>query len=158
MVVSRDSPEKKCNQTITGPTYGADYILEILGQKWGALPNFLALRNCQNLVLGKNNQVLLTIGQILGTAAENTRWLTRLTLLLHLLLSSGARTWSPTIQVTSLIYAGRSGERSHACLYLYLISVELYVRGRSVTANIVGFRSELLFSILVSILHDWHLM
>jgi hypothetical protein len=32
---------------------GADYILEILGQKWGALPNFLALRNRQNLVLGK---------------------------------------------------------------------------------------------------------
>ena len=25
--------------------YGADYILEILGQKWRALPNFLALRN-----------------------------------------------------------------------------------------------------------------
>jgi hypothetical protein len=55
---------------------GADYILEILGQKWGALPNFLALRNRQNLVLGKNNQVSLTIGQILGTAAENTGWLT----------------------------------------------------------------------------------
>ena len=73
--MSRDSPEKKCNQTITGPAYGADYILEILGQKWGALPNFLALRNCQNLVLGKNNQVSLTIGQILGTAAENTGWL-----------------------------------------------------------------------------------
>jgi hypothetical protein len=43
--VSRDSAETKCNQTITGPTYGADYILEILGQKWRALPNFLALRN-----------------------------------------------------------------------------------------------------------------
>jgi hypothetical protein len=46
--------------------------LKILGQKWWALPNFLALRNRQNLVLGKNNQVSLTIGQILGTAAENT--------------------------------------------------------------------------------------
>ena len=33
VVVSRDSAETKCNQTITGPTYGADYILEILGQK-----------------------------------------------------------------------------------------------------------------------------
>ena len=53
VVVSRDSAEKKCNQTITGPTYGADYILEILGQKWRALPNFLALRNRQNLVLEK---------------------------------------------------------------------------------------------------------
>ncbi len=75
-IVSRDSAEKKFNQTITGPTtYGADYILEILGQKWRALPNFLALRNRQNLVLGKNNQVSLTIGQILGTAAENTGWL-----------------------------------------------------------------------------------
>ena len=39
------------------------------------LPNFLALRNRQNLVLGKHNQVSLTIGQILGTAAENTGWL-----------------------------------------------------------------------------------
>jgi hypothetical protein len=75
ILVSRDSAEKKCNQTITGPTYGADYVLEILGQKWGALPNFLALRNRQNLVLGKNNQVSLTIDQILGTAAENTGWL-----------------------------------------------------------------------------------
>jgi hypothetical protein len=74
VVVSRDSAEKKCNQTITGPTYGADYILEIVGQKWRALPNFIALRNRQNLVLGKNNQVSLTIGLILGTAAENTGW------------------------------------------------------------------------------------
>ncbi len=74
VVVSRDSAEKICNQTITGPTYGADYILEILGQKWRALPNFIALRNRQNLVLGKNNQVSLTIGLILGTAAENTGW------------------------------------------------------------------------------------
>ena len=49
--------------------------MEILGQKWRALPNFRALRNRQNLVLGKNNQVSLTIGQILGTAAENTGWL-----------------------------------------------------------------------------------
>jgi len=72
--VSRDSAETKCNQTITGPTYGADYILEILGQKWRALRNHHALRNRQNLVLGKNNQVSLTIGQILGTAAENTGW------------------------------------------------------------------------------------
>jgi hypothetical protein len=32
-------------------------------------------QNRQNLVLGKNNQVSLTIGQILGTAAENTGWL-----------------------------------------------------------------------------------
>jgi hypothetical protein len=60
-----------------GPTYGADYILEILGQKWWAVRNHLALRNRQNLVLGKNNQVSLTIGQILGTAAENTGWLLR---------------------------------------------------------------------------------
>ncbi len=75
VVVSRDSAETKCNQTMTGPTYGADYILEILGQKWRALRNHHALRNCQNLVLGKSNQVLLTIGQILGTAAENTGWL-----------------------------------------------------------------------------------
>jgi hypothetical protein len=76
VVVSRDSAEKKCNQTITGHTYGADYILEIFGQKWRSLPNFLALRNRQNLVGGKNNQVSLTIGQILGTAAKNTGWLT----------------------------------------------------------------------------------
>ena len=65
-------------------TYGADYILEILGQKWGALPNFLALRNCQNLVLGKNNQVSLTIGQILESAAENTGWLSVLYVLITL--------------------------------------------------------------------------
>jgi hypothetical protein len=58
-----------------GPTYGADYVLEILRQKWRALRNHLALRNRKNLVLGKNNQVSLTIGQILGTAAENTGWL-----------------------------------------------------------------------------------
>jgi len=75
VVVSRDSAETKCNQTITGPAHGADYILEILGQKWRALRNHLALRNRQNLVLGKNNQVSLTIGQILGTAAKNTGWL-----------------------------------------------------------------------------------
>jgi len=37
--------------------YGADYNLEILGQKWRALRNHLALRNRRNLVLGKNNQV-----------------------------------------------------------------------------------------------------
>jgi hypothetical protein len=72
--VSRDSAETKCNQTIWG-LHGADYVLEILGQKWRALRNHLALRNRQNLVLGKNNQVSLTIGQILGTAAENTGWL-----------------------------------------------------------------------------------
>jgi len=41
----------------------------------GGTTNFLALRNRQNLVLGKNNQVSLTIGQIFGTAAENTGWL-----------------------------------------------------------------------------------
>jgi hypothetical protein len=41
VLVSRDSAEKKCNQTITGPTYGADCILEIHGQKWRALPTFL---------------------------------------------------------------------------------------------------------------------
>ena len=70
--MSRDSAETKCNQTITGPTYGADYVLEILGQKWRALRNNLALRNRQNLVLGKNNQVSLTIGQILGTIAYRT--------------------------------------------------------------------------------------
>ena len=54
------------------PYIRADYNLEILGQKWWALTNCLALRNRQNLVLGKNNQVLLTIGQILGTIADNT--------------------------------------------------------------------------------------
>ena len=58
-------------------TYGADYILEILGQKWGALPNFLALRNHQKCSTWNNNQVSLMIGQILRTAAENTGWLTR---------------------------------------------------------------------------------
>ena len=42
---------------------------------WRALTNFFALRNRQNLVLRKNNQVSLTIGQILGTIADNTRWL-----------------------------------------------------------------------------------
>jgi hypothetical protein len=48
------------------------------------------LKTCQNLVLVKNNQVSLTIGQILGTAAEKTGWLTcspgaitRVTSLLH---------------------------------------------------------------------------
>ncbi len=61
---------KKCNQTIIEPYIRADYNLEILGQKWRALTNCLALRICQNLVLGKNNQVSLTIGQILGTIAE----------------------------------------------------------------------------------------
>jgi hypothetical protein len=63
------------NRVEDQPLRGADYILEILGQKWRALTNFLAFRNRQNLVLGKNNQVSLTIGQILGTAAENTGWL-----------------------------------------------------------------------------------
>ena len=29
----------------------------------------------EGVILGKNNQVSLTIGQILGTAAENTGWL-----------------------------------------------------------------------------------
>jgi hypothetical protein len=43
-----DSAEKK-NQTIIGAYLRADYNLEILGQKWRALTNFLALRNCQNL-------------------------------------------------------------------------------------------------------------
>ncbi len=33
-------------------------------------------RSPYRLVLGKINQVSLTIGQILGTAAENTGWLT----------------------------------------------------------------------------------
>ena len=32
-------------------------------------------RNRQNLVVGKNNPASLTIGRILGTAAENTGWL-----------------------------------------------------------------------------------
>ena len=32
-------------------------------------------RSPYRLVLGKINQVSLTIGQILGTAAENTGWL-----------------------------------------------------------------------------------
>ena len=82
--MSRDSTETKCNQTIMGPTYGADYILEILGQKWRAVRNHLALRNRQNLVLGKNYQVSLTIGQILGTAAENTGWLNTSTLSMSL--------------------------------------------------------------------------
>jgi hypothetical protein len=89
VVVSRDSTEKKCNQTITGPTYGADSILEILSQKWRALPNFLALRNRQNLVLGKNNQVSLKIGQILGTAAENTGWLLSFLKCSNIILASG---------------------------------------------------------------------
>jgi hypothetical protein len=53
----------------------ADYNLEILGQKWQALPNFLALRNRQNLGTRKNNPVSLTICQILGIVAENTGWL-----------------------------------------------------------------------------------
>ena len=42
VVVSMDSAETKCNETITGPTYGADYVLEILGQKWRVLRNHLA--------------------------------------------------------------------------------------------------------------------
>ena len=67
---------KNRNQTIIELYIRADYNLEILGQKWRALTNCLALRICQNLVLGKNNQVLLTIGQILGTIADNTGWLT----------------------------------------------------------------------------------
>ena len=37
--------------------------------------NCLALKNRQNLVFGKNNQVSLAIGQILRTAAEKTGWL-----------------------------------------------------------------------------------
>jgi hypothetical protein len=53
----------------------ADYNLEILGQKWRALTNFLALSNCQNLGTQKNIPVSLTIGRILGTVAENTGWL-----------------------------------------------------------------------------------
>ena len=32
-------------------------------------------KKSSNLALGKNNQVLLTIGQILGTIADNTGWL-----------------------------------------------------------------------------------
>jgi hypothetical protein len=48
--------------------------LEILGQKWRALTNFLALRNRQNLGTRKNNPVTLSIGRILGTVAENTGW------------------------------------------------------------------------------------
>ena len=74
--MSRDSAEKNRNQTIIEPYIRADYNLEILGQKWRALTNCLVLRNRQNLVLGKNNQVSLTIGQILGTIAYNTGWLT----------------------------------------------------------------------------------
>jgi len=68
---------KNRNQTIIEPYIRADYNLEILGQKWRALTNCLALRNRQYLVLGKNNQVSLTIGQILGTIAYNTGWLKR---------------------------------------------------------------------------------
>jgi len=82
--VSRDSPEKNVIRLSRGLHTLPYYILEILGQKWGALPNFLALRICQNLVLGKNNQVSLTIGQILGTAAENTGWLSVLYVLITL--------------------------------------------------------------------------
>ena len=48
----------------------ADYNLEILGQKWRALTNFLALRYRQNLLLGKNNDVLLTI----ATSVKNWDW------------------------------------------------------------------------------------
>ncbi len=66
---------KKCTQTIIGAYIRADYNLEILGQKWRALTNFLALRNCQNLGTQKNYPVLLTIGRILGTVAEKTGWL-----------------------------------------------------------------------------------
>jgi hypothetical protein len=64
--------KKNRNQTMIEAYICADYNLEILGQKWWALTNSLALRNCQNLVLGKNNQVLLMIGQILGIIADNT--------------------------------------------------------------------------------------
>jgi hypothetical protein len=39
------------------------------------IKTLLAFRNRQNLGLGKNNQVSLTIGRILGTIAENTGWL-----------------------------------------------------------------------------------
>ncbi len=73
----RDSAEKNRNQTIIEPYIHANYNLEILGQKWRALTNCLALRNHQNLVLGKNNQVSLAIGQILKTIADNTGWLQR---------------------------------------------------------------------------------
>ena len=69
--MSRDSAEKNRIQTIIKAYIHAAYNLEILGQKWRALTNVLALRNCQNLLLGKNNQALLTIGQILGTIAKN---------------------------------------------------------------------------------------
>ncbi len=72
--MSRDSAEKNRYQTITEPYIRADYNLELLGQKWRALTNCLALRNRQNLVLRKNNPVSLTIGQILGTIAYNTGW------------------------------------------------------------------------------------
>jgi hypothetical protein len=68
---------KNHNQTIIQPYIRADYNLDTLGQKWRALTNCVALRNHQNLVLGKNNQVSLTIGQILGTIADNTGWLQR---------------------------------------------------------------------------------
>jgi hypothetical protein len=64
-------------------------ITALPSQKWRALPNFLALRNRQNLVLGKNDQVLLKIGQILGTAAENTGWLLSFLKCSNIILASG---------------------------------------------------------------------
>ncbi len=70
--MSRDSAEKNHEQTAIGAYIHADYNLEILGQKRRALKHFLAFRHCQNLGLGKNYQVSLTIGWIVGTIAENT--------------------------------------------------------------------------------------
>ena len=72
VVVFRNSAERNRNYTI-GAYIRADYnYLAILGQKWRALRNHLALKNRQNLVLGNINPVSLTIGRILETAAENT--------------------------------------------------------------------------------------
>jgi len=51
--VSRDSAEKKYEQTAIGAYIRADYNVEILGQKRWALKRFLAFKNSQNLGLGK---------------------------------------------------------------------------------------------------------
>ncbi len=83
-----------------------DYILKLL--KAQGSPN-----NChegKKLVVGKNNQVLLTIGPILGISAENTGWLNgtsiqnkmvctyEITLSLHWICSSGTAISSISIE------------------------------------------------------------
>ena len=58
-------------------SYLLNYNVVLKGQNWWALTIFLALRNHQNLGTQNNNPVLLMIGRILGTVAENTGWLKR---------------------------------------------------------------------------------